>query len=537
MVPPLRTIRHLPLPHHPNLLQLKLATSGPVYPDEDDVGYASNYPVFVSWEGDNWQTVLIAFCSRFSHIRALNINTRPTQQAHDTERGSIGVLPVELLLEVIEQLDRKALSTCLQVCRRWYGIASPYFFAVVPVRHSHRQSFVRHCRAHPELAAYTKNLHLFDRSWGELGDQPHVEIRPRPFDVQLLASALPSLTNLDRVYIVGYDNKTDLPLPFRRMARRQRTPVALPQLTLMCCENATFILLELLRLFSVDTLVCHASLSVPCKRPEDTTTLFPHASFAVKHLVLRESDLHFHNFFEQVLAAGCLRSLATGGWWMRHDISNTIDRVLRSPAAQNLLSISMGGVEADSSAVPVARPPSIGDVLGAALSRCTRLQCVSIGLVHRSFFEEDPFESSCAVLSPVLANLAPTLRALAFHVWVLVFPSPRRRWRWASATESLAPVDRLLDPAGAGRRFRDLRRVEMYVHYWHTENTVRDPLEAREREEVALAATPLPRLRAAGLLCEFQVDDVQYGPECCGGCLLRVALCGTGVRELTAISF
>ena len=431
----------------------------------------------------------------------------------------------------------------MQVCRRWYDIASPYFFAVLPVWHSHRQSLVRHCRAHPELAAYTKDLHFLDESCGDSGNQPHLLCNSRPFDVEVLASALPFLTNLTTLVIVGYNDKTYRSLPFRCMTRRHQNPVALQRLTLLACWNTGFILHGLLSLFSVDTLVLDphwiSQLSNYPKSLTRVNALFPPASLAVRQLVLHQPDTgeHFYNFFERVFAPGCLHGLSTGSWTLRDELIDIFARFLRSPAAQNLVSISIGDLEPHSLCAPpyagavaasVGTPSARSDILGAALACCTRLQYLRIGLVHSRCVEKDPLSYCGALSTSLLANLPRTLRALALHLWVLVFRG--RCWRWASPVKSLAPLDRFLgnsDPLAAGRpgegrtRFQHLQRVELHVHFWHTELTTRDPSEMHEREEVGLkraAVTALPRLRAAGLLEEFSVDDVEgrrvYGCEC-----------------------
>ena len=448
----------------------------------------------------------------------------------------------------------------MQVCWRWYDIASPYFFAIVPVRPSHRQSFVKHCRTHPELAAYTKDLYFFNGAWGDSSrDELYLPFTSGPFDVQLLASALPFLTNLTTLVIAGCNDKTDRSLLFRRMARRHRNPVALKRLTLFACRNTGFILHGLLSLFSVDTLVPAAYCGIYelfdySKSSKHLNALFAPGSVAVRQLVLQQTDEHFYSFFERVLSPGCLRRLTTGTWARRDDITDTLAQFLCSPAAQNLVSITIGSIELsclrNSSFGVIAASPEnssvCGATLGAALASCTRLQYLRIGLVHRSELEKDPLSQCSGLWKPLLANLAPTLRALDLHIWVLVSP-PWRLWRWASPVKSLAPLDRLLGDSGSaagpgeGRtpRFPHLRRVELHVHYWRSERSPSDPSEMREREEVGLelaAVTALPRLSAAGLLKEFRVDDVEGRPEYGCECLLLRSCAGfreVGVRELT----
>ena len=310
------------------------------------VQYVSNNSVSVSFQTiENYLSWLIVMSSRFALVRTLNTRTI---QAHNVKPGSIGLLPVELLLDIFEQLDRNALLTCMRVCRRWYDIASPYSFAAVPVRHNYCQRFAKHVRAHPGLAEHVRDLYFFDKCWGETGNQRHMEIDCCPFDVQLLASALPFLTNLRNLSIVGYDNKAD-PARFRRVISRQpqnpATSVALQRLTLESCQNVAFILHGLLPLFTIDTLITDAFLfSLFGKRPPaDIGTLFPSASVSIQNLALRGTVEHFYEFFERVLVPGCLRGLATGSWW-RGDL-RLLDRFLQSRAAQNLVSISIGAVQ------------------------------------------------------------------------------------------------------------------------------------------------------------------------------------------------
>ncbi|KAM5540991.1 hypothetical protein V8D89_005302 [Ganoderma adspersum] len=248
---------------------------------------------------------------------------------------------------------------------------------------------------------------------------------------------------------------------------------------LFACQNAGFILHELLSLFSVDTLVPAAhGISQFFNHPKSlkcVNALFPSASLTVRQLVLHQTDNHFYKFIERVLVPGCLRGLSTGTWSLCGGITDTLAWFLRSPATQNLVSISIGSIEL----YCLCDPPSwvvaasLGNssvcraILGAALACCTRLQYVWIGLVHRSHVEKDPLMQCSGLWTPLLANLAPTVRALGLHVWVL---------------------------------------------YWHSEGTIRESSEMHEREEVGLelaAAMALLRLSAAGLLKEFRVDDVE----------------------------
>ncbi|PIL25711.1 hypothetical protein GSI_11461 [Ganoderma sinense ZZ0214-1] len=85
---------------------------------------------------------------------------------------------------------------------------------------------------------------------------------------------------------------------------------------------------------------------------------------------------------------------------------------------------------------------------------------------------------------------------------------------WNSAMGSLAAVDQSLDPAGAGRRFPRLRRIELHAHFWSSQefSSSYDAAEKRETQDIERVADPLPRLKAAGLLQEFRVDNVVCGP-------------------------
>ena len=285
---------------------------------------------------------MIASGSRFALVRPLRARSI---QVHNTTPGSIGLFPVELLLDVFELFDRNELALCMRVCRRWYEIATPYFFAVVPVRYSQCQRFVKHIRTHPELAKHVKDLYFFDQCWGDSGNQRHMEIDSCPLDIHLIASTLPFLTNLCRLFVVGYDDKTDLPLPLRRVARRRSAPVTLQQLTFESCLKVAFILHGLLPLFSIDTLTMDAFTYSLCgQKPQmDIYTLFPPASVVVRNLVFRGTMQDYYEFFERTLAPGCLRGLGTGSWWRGN--LHLLDRFLRSEAAQNLESISVGGIE------------------------------------------------------------------------------------------------------------------------------------------------------------------------------------------------
>ena len=167
-------------------------------------------------------------------------------------------------------------------------------------------------------------------------------------------------------------------------------------------------------------------------------------------------------------------------------------------------------------------------VLGAALARCPRLQYVRVGFEQRGDPDQDPFSQSDALV-PILSSLpSATLRAFALDVWIFVFPRyPRGS---ASSIRSLDAVDRFLDPAGEregeGRRFRQLRRVELHVHYLYRGWDEEEEREGASRlADADRDAMPLPRLVAAGLLREFQVEETERGPDGSGeldSCVLLI---------------
>ena len=153
-------------------------------------------------------------------------------------------------------------------------------------------------------------------------------------------------------------------------------------------------------------------------------------------------------------------------------------------------------------------PLSVCGILGAVLSRCTRLQYVQVGIIHRGPPEEDPFCRPDA-LEPLLASLPATLCAFSLHVWIPVYPLPSFNY-----ARHIGHLDRLLDPIGElGRRFRQLRRVEVHVRYWHRQGMVDDLGETFERVRLEDGVALLPKLQATGLLRKFQVDDTELGPD------------------------
>nr|VWP01134.1 Suppressor of ferric uptake 1 [Ganoderma boninense] len=348
--------------------------------------------------------------------------------------------------------------------------------------------FVKHFRAHPAFAAHVKELHFLFCQWFyrpfSFGWQSEVD--SRPFDVEALAPILPFLTSLAKLLIIGCDNKTDAPSPF-------------------LCET----LVVDSYLWPIFHHKCAAQI---------WEIRFSPASLTLRNLVVQWDSKDFYDFFERVLVPGRLRGLATRS--VRKSDLPSLRQFLLSPAAQNLLSISIGcihGVYDYAAAASAHWTSSVSEPLGAAIAQCTRVQYVRVGLVLCSCIDE-VLHSQSGVLGPVLANLPASLRAFSLHIWLLVsswpgcFDSMRGRWarmerRWDSLTRTLAAVDRSLHPAGEGRRFPHLRRVELHVHFLGITASESDAAMKRNRQDIEHAAMPLPRLKAASLLREFRVDN------------------------------
>ncbi|PIL25729.1 hypothetical protein GSI_11479 [Ganoderma sinense ZZ0214-1] len=258
--------------------------------------------------------------------------------------------------------------------------------------------------------------------------------------------------------------------------------------------------------------------------------LFPPASITLQNLVIRKTEKHLYEFLERVLVPGRLRGFATGPQW-REDLPY-VHQFLRSPAARNLLSISIDGIEdAYDQSLGATEASLVHETLGATLAQCMCAQYVHFGLIidretRNLWPDEGPLsESAPSTWCPLLANLPASLRALSLHVWILIYPGPplTRGWAratrgWNSAARSLAAADRSLDPAGEGRRFRHLRSVELHVHFCYIETSGGrgdDAVEKRARRDIdsERAAMPLPRLKAAGLLREFRVNNMVHDPD------------------------
>ncbi|PIL25704.1 hypothetical protein GSI_11454 [Ganoderma sinense ZZ0214-1] len=321
---------------------------------------------------------------------------------------------------------------------------------------------------------------------------------------------------------MGCNNKTDLPQLLRCMTRRPRTPVPLQRLTLSFCWNNAQILHGLFSLFSVDTLVIDPAQRPKCleKSAAHIKALFPPASVTLQSLVIRENTKPLYEFLERVLVPGGLRGFATGPW-LREDLPY-IHQFLRSPAARNLLSISvMGGIEdLHGPHLAATGTPLVRKIPSATLAQCTHVQYFRFGLAHypHTMYPGRYFPTPLNSLRPLLVSLPASLRAFSLHVWIAISPG----WDsvvagWNTAIESFAVVDRWFDPAREGRRFRHLRRVELHVHFWswngETFRRNESAAEKRARQDIERVADPLPRLRAAGLLREFRVDDVVCDPD------------------------
>ena len=251
---------------------------------------------------------------------------------------------------MFEFLDRNTLATCMRVCRRWFDIASCHFLAVVPITHRHCKRFLKYIRKHPGLAEHIKGLRFFDKSCGDSGNLLGIPLGP--FDMQLLVSALPLLTNLRMVCFVGYDRLVcDQSTLSTLQKRYQNARISLQRLSFEHCNGVVSMFPELLPFFSVNTLVIDVHLPGPLhflETPVQDHTPIPPASIAVQNLVIggdaRYSEDHY-TVFERVLGPGGLRGLGTRRW-VRRDIP-ILERFLRSGAARDLVTISIGAVFAE----------------------------------------------------------------------------------------------------------------------------------------------------------------------------------------------
>ncbi|PIL25737.1 hypothetical protein GSI_11487 [Ganoderma sinense ZZ0214-1] len=256
--------------------------------------------------------------------------------------------------------------------------------------------------------------------------------------------------------------------------------------------------------------------------------LFSPAPITLQNLVVVGMSRYLYEFMGHVLAPGKLQGLATSPSW-RDDIPY-LHRFLRSPAAQNLRSLTVSPYVECLYHPPPGVPEAlfVRKIFGAAIAQCTRVQYLRLGLVECPSAE--CFLAPLSTVCPLLANLPASLRAFSLHIWITITLQESEGWAravrsWNTLMNSLAAVDRALDPAGeeGKRRFQHLRRIELHVHFWSVGESARngDAAEKHERqgdiERVAAAAMPLPRLKAAGLLREFLVDNVVHArAEECG---------------------
>ncbi|KAM5540976.1 hypothetical protein V8D89_005287, partial [Ganoderma adspersum] len=403
----------------------------------------------------------------------------------------------------------------MQVCKHWYDIARPHFFATVPVGYRHREHFSHYVCARPEIARNVKVVRFYDKSWptDNFGFKrfQSPEVPPGPFDIQLFASTLPLLTNVQELSLAGFENKAYPSSPSQSQAPRGG-PVAassLRRLSLTNCSNTAFIFLEVLSLFpDLDTLevgldpeyTLHPTKILFLNRPS-TLNLPALASIAIRNLVIRGRApvrmADCYNFFRRFLAPGCLHALSIESW---DELQlPTFCMFLISDAARDLTSISVDTAYNNYATLPVyTSAPTLFQLLGVALAQCTRLQHVLIGFVHKDSPGDDPV-CRPETFAHLLGNLPPTLRTFALRIRLL-------RWRtWlefhSGAVLGLSTADLLLAPpdrGGGGGRFPELERVERRViehkmgARWQPR---REGHGSGERDQ-----SPLPRLHAAGLL-------------------------------------
>ncbi|PIL25738.1 hypothetical protein GSI_11488 [Ganoderma sinense ZZ0214-1] len=390
----------------------------------------------------------------------------------------------------------------MRVCRRWYDVASRHFFAIIPVAHRHCNRFLKFVRIHPELASYITELRFFDKSRGDSGKL--LGMQQGPFDIQLLASALPILPNLRIICLVGYGGLvSDQSAPSGLQKRNQSTPVSLLRLSFEHCIGVMSMFPKLLPLFAVNTFVIN-SMHLATFHHVPT----PVVPFEVRNLVIGQGARYSEDqyaAFERILVPGGLRGLGTDGW-AKQDIP-ILERFLRSSTGRDLLSISIGAVLGENlppphSAVPVINGPTVCDMLGAALAHCPRLQCFRLGFVHHDYDPSDPLIQPDP-FSPIVANLPATL-----HIWL----DTPGLWCCTSTSIGLETVDRTLAPASpstsghAGSRFPNLQMVELHVHQNLVWPRMRNRTCAHPHEE--REPMPLLRLHAAGLL-RYRVGEVE----------------------------
>ena len=283
-------------------------------------------------------------------VRLLRFIARPTRPT--AKPGPISALPPELLHAVFKNLefsDHPILWSCMRVCRHWYDIARPHFFAIVPVRYHHRKQFTQYLSAHPELAKNVKTVRFYDKSWGKSGNNRRLKVPPEPFDIELLASTLPVLTNIQILSLVGFENRADPSSPSQYRAQRG-SPIApsLKRLSLNDCSGVAFMLFDVLSLFSaIDTLAMCINSANAQHRMEISLRNRPSsmapASIALRDLVVVGNVLinmaNYYAFFEQFLAPGSLRALTIKSYDQNELL--TFSRLLRSSMAQDLTSISV----------------------------------------------------------------------------------------------------------------------------------------------------------------------------------------------------
>ena len=170
--------------------------------------------------------------------------------------------------------------------------------------------------------------------------------------------------------------------------------------------------------------------------------------------------------------------------------------------------------------------------LGAALAHCTRLRCFHIRFGHWSGDLDRQRRNHgccCETFEPILANLPNTLRAFAICIEIRMW----RSWQdFCANAVGLDVVDRVLSPPlgarGDGARFPHLERVEVDVLEDARMCWLMKPVEDRAKP------TPLPRLKAAGLLQLRVVHEVDMRERRNGEQLLDFRV--MDMRELTAFS-
>ncbi|TBU52420.1 hypothetical protein BD310DRAFT_832218 [Dichomitus squalens] len=337
------------------------------------------------------------------------------------------------------------------------------------------EQFTHFCATHPQLANCIQELRCYMFS---------LTAQRSLTDLIALTSILPSLTNLQTLYISGSQHRE--PWTF---ANARRPPVKLKKLVLHRCTGISSVLPILLTAFDV-----HCLELIDLQEPKPVSLVNLHSiyygqTFELSQLIIngKAPSAVRYGLLQRGLNPGTLTAFAVGCGTT--DDLLELCSLLSSALAPSLQNVS---VVVDASSMWDLQGQTFTG-LGSALAKCRALEYLSVGIKDNC--GADAFRPTffSSILAPIGAQRSPPpLRAIGIRMWT------RMPAKYLAFDDRLSPVrsldfdslDELLSaPAGKLSRLESVTlEIVAYDWGWGTQPVV------------TLHKAVLRRIREAGLL-------------------------------------